>query len=178
MSSAVASSSASSSASASSTSSSDDWLPPPPPPFAAAAAYLIQQSMKSKATQNNHPHIDLDAATESNNDTALTVACNGGHEELCKLLIEKGAHIEHRDKKGKAYYLIFQVIFIISKVKEVYYKQQQKIFNEFLTNNLLEKILKNLIDIFCVKIIFSNFFRKPRFHPINFSLISGSLQNC
>ena len=84
----------------SSSSSSDDWLPPPPPPFAAAAAYLIQQSMKNKANQNNYPHIDLDSCTESNHDTALTVACAGGHEELVKLLIEKGAHIEHRDKKG------------------------------------------------------------------------------
>ena len=81
----------------------DDDCPPPPPPsplFAAAAAYLIQQSMKSKASQHNYPHIDLDAATESNNDTALTMAVTGGHEDLVKLLIEKGAHIEHRDKKG------------------------------------------------------------------------------
>jgi ankyrin repeat domain-containing protein 17 len=84
----------------STSSSSDDWLPPPPPPFAAAAAYLIQQSMKNKASQNNYPHIDLDTFTESNHDTALTVACSGGHEDLVKLLIEKGAHIEHRDKKG------------------------------------------------------------------------------
>ncbi|CAF0726075.1 unnamed protein product [Brachionus calyciflorus] len=81
-------------------STSEDWLPPPPPPFAAAAAYLIQQSMKSKANQQNSPHIDLDLATETNNDTALTVAVHGGHEDLVKLLIEKGAHIEHRDKKG------------------------------------------------------------------------------
>lgn len=81
-------------------STSDEWLPPPPPPFAAAAAYLIQQSMKSKASQQNSPHIDLDMATETNNDTALTVAVQGGHDDLVKLLIEKGAHIEHKDKKG------------------------------------------------------------------------------
>lgn len=81
-------------------SASEEWLPPPPPPFAAAAAYLIQQSMKSKASQQNSPHIDLDMATETNNDTALTVAVQGGHEDLVKLLIEKGAHIEHKDKKG------------------------------------------------------------------------------
>lgn len=56
--------------------------------------------MKNKASQNNYPHIDLDTFTESNHDTALTVACSGGHEDLVKLLIEKGAHIEHRDKKG------------------------------------------------------------------------------
>ena len=105
----------------STSSSSDDWLPPPPPPFAAAAAYLIQQSMKNKANQNNYPHIDLDTFTESNHDTALTVACSGGHEDLVKLLIEKGAHIEHRDKKGftplilaatLGYYRIVQLLLI------------------------------------------------------------------
>lgn len=90
----------SSSPQSASSTNSEDWLPPPPPPFAAAAAYLIQQSMKTKANQQNFPHIDLDTATETNNDTALTVACQGGHEDLVKLLIEKGAHIEHRDKKG------------------------------------------------------------------------------
>ena len=46
--------------------------------------------------------IDLDAQTESNHDTALTLACAGGHSELVTLLLNKGADIEHRDKKGKA----------------------------------------------------------------------------
>lgn len=41
--------------------------------------------------------------TESNHDTALTLACAGGHEELVQTLLERGASIEHRDKKGKAY---------------------------------------------------------------------------
>lgn len=45
--------------------------------------------------------IDLDAQTESNHDTALTLACAGGHSELVTLLLSKGADIEHRDKKGK-----------------------------------------------------------------------------
>ncbi|XP_052262259.1 ankyrin repeat domain-containing protein 17-like isoform X2 [Dreissena polymorpha] len=44
--------------------------------------------------------IDLDAQTESNHDTALTLACAGGHSELVTLLLNKGADIEHRDKKG------------------------------------------------------------------------------
>uniref|UniRef100_A0A0A9WC50 Ankyrin repeat and KH domain-containing protein 1 n=1 Tax=Lygus hesperus TaxID=30085 RepID=A0A0A9WC50_LYGHE len=44
--------------------------------------------------------IDVDSATDSNNDTALTLACAGGHEELCELLLSRGANIEHRDKKG------------------------------------------------------------------------------
>uniref|UniRef100_A0A8C2TNE3 Ankyrin repeat and KH domain containing 1 n=1 Tax=Coturnix japonica TaxID=93934 RepID=A0A8C2TNE3_COTJA len=39
-------------------------------------------------------------ATESNHDTALTLACAGGHEELVSVLIARGANIEHRDKKG------------------------------------------------------------------------------
>lgn len=39
--------------------------------------------------------------TESNHDTALTLACAGGHEELVSVLIARGASIEHRDKKGK-----------------------------------------------------------------------------
>lgn len=46
-------------------------------------------------------HIDLDAQTDSNHDTALTLACAGGHSELVRLLLLKNADIEHRDKKGK-----------------------------------------------------------------------------
>ncbi|KAK4881046.1 hypothetical protein RN001_004365 [Aquatica leii] len=44
--------------------------------------------------------MDLDSETESNHDTALTLACAGGHEELVELLIKRGSDIEHRDKKG------------------------------------------------------------------------------
>ncbi|KAL0994681.1 hypothetical protein UPYG_G00125760 [Umbra pygmaea] len=47
-----------------------------------------------------HPSVDIDAHTESNHDTALTLACAGGHEELVSVLIARGANIEHRDKKG------------------------------------------------------------------------------
>ena len=42
----------------------------------------------------------LHTQTESNHDTALTLACAGGHEELVSVLIARGANIEHRDKKG------------------------------------------------------------------------------
>lgn len=49
--------------------------------------------------------IDLDAQTESNHDTALTLACAGGHSELVTLLLSKGADIEHRDKKGMHIYI-------------------------------------------------------------------------
>lgn len=44
--------------------------------------------------------IDVDSETDSNHDTALTLACAGGHEELVELLLTRGAGIEHRDKKG------------------------------------------------------------------------------
>ncbi len=44
--------------------------------------------------------IDVDCETESNHDTALTLSCAGGHEELVALLLQRGANIEHRDKKG------------------------------------------------------------------------------
>lgn len=44
--------------------------------------------------------MDVDSETESNHDTALTLACAGGHEELVELLLSRGADIEHRDKKG------------------------------------------------------------------------------
>lgn len=44
--------------------------------------------------------IDIDCQTESNHDTALTLACTGGHEELVALLLQRNANIEHRDKKG------------------------------------------------------------------------------
>ena len=44
--------------------------------------------------------VDLDSETDSNHDTALTLACAGGHEELVTLLLSRGADNEHRDKKG------------------------------------------------------------------------------
>ncbi|KAG2455695.1 ankyrin repeat and KH domain-containing protein 1 isoform X8 [Polypterus senegalus] len=47
-----------------------------------------------------YPSVDIDAHTESNHDTALTLACAGGHEELVSVLLARGANIEHRDKKG------------------------------------------------------------------------------
>ncbi|CAG2105105.1 unnamed protein product, partial [Medioppia subpectinata] len=46
------------------------------------------------------PPVDLDCQTDSNHDTALTLACAGGHEELVSLLLNRGAEMEHRDKKG------------------------------------------------------------------------------
>ena len=37
--------------------------------------------------------VDLDSATESNHDTALTLACAGGHEDLVTLLLGRGSDI-------------------------------------------------------------------------------------
>ena len=43
--------------------------------------------------------VDLDSETDSNHDTALTLACAGGHEELVTLLINRGANIGKSYKK-------------------------------------------------------------------------------
>ena len=66
-----------------------------------------QSTHISDATSNTAlPHlqfpnrIDINCETESNHDTALTLSCAGGHEELVTLLLHRGANIEHRDKKG------------------------------------------------------------------------------
>jgi len=44
--------------------------------------------------------IEVDAQTDSNHDTALTLAAAGGHGRLVSLLLSRGADVEHRDKKG------------------------------------------------------------------------------
>lgn len=53
-----------------------------------------------QCTQAPFSCMDVDSETDSNHDTALTLACAGGHEELVELLLSRGADIEHRDKKG------------------------------------------------------------------------------
>uniref|UniRef100_A0A8C4UYW1 Ankyrin repeat and KH domain-containing protein 1 n=1 Tax=Falco tinnunculus TaxID=100819 RepID=A0A8C4UYW1_FALTI len=57
-------------------------------------------NVPSQSVLPMYPSVDIDAHTESNHDTALTLACAGGHEELVSVLIARGANIEHRDKKG------------------------------------------------------------------------------
>jgi len=46
--------------------------------------------------------IEVDAQTDSNHDTALTLVAAGGHSRLVSLLLSRGADVEHRDKKGLA----------------------------------------------------------------------------
>nr|XP_056713374.1 ankyrin repeat domain-containing protein 17 [Euleptes europaea] len=70
------------------TSDSQSQTPAPSPMISPSAMLPI------------YPAIDIDAQTESNHDTALSLACAGGHEELVQTLMERGAHVEHRDKKG------------------------------------------------------------------------------
>ncbi|VUZ44566.1 unnamed protein product [Hymenolepis diminuta] len=44
--------------------------------------------------------VDINAYTESSNESALTLCCNGGYTDLARLLLERGADKEHRDKKS------------------------------------------------------------------------------
>ena len=53
------------------------------------------------------PFVDPNAETDSNHDTALTLACAGGHSDLVKLLLTRNAEIEHRDKKGNFFFAAF-----------------------------------------------------------------------
>ncbi|XP_069051457.1 ankyrin repeat and KH domain-containing protein 1 isoform X11 [Lepisosteus oculatus] len=69
--------------------------PTPQPPAQTPSSAVSPPSMLPL-----YPSVDIDAHTESNHDTALTLACAGGHEELVSVLIARGANIEHRDKKG------------------------------------------------------------------------------
>nr|XP_045363900.1 ankyrin repeat and KH domain-containing protein 1 isoform X6 [Camelus bactrianus] len=66
-----------------------------PDPCSQSPSNVASQSMPPV-----YPSVDIDAHTESNHDTALTLACAGGHEELVSVLIARDAKIEHRDKKG------------------------------------------------------------------------------
>ena len=65
-----------------------------------SAAAAAMETYEAYTAAVNAAAVDLDSETDSNHDTALTLACAGGHEELVTLLINRGANIEHRDKKG------------------------------------------------------------------------------
>lgn len=68
--------------------------------FSSEANTLSLTQMSATQIVNSNKTIDVDSETDSNHDTALTLACAGGHEELVELLLARGANIEHRDKKG------------------------------------------------------------------------------
>ncbi|KAL5283184.1 ANKRD17 family protein [Megaselia abdita] len=83
------------------------YQPPPQPtvssqPTATIAPTASQPPLPTdvNAAAGIDKTIDVDSETDSNHDTALTLACAGGHEELVELLISRNADIEHRDKKG------------------------------------------------------------------------------
>uniref|UniRef100_A0A4X2KS60 Ankyrin repeat and KH domain containing 1 n=1 Tax=Vombatus ursinus TaxID=29139 RepID=A0A4X2KS60_VOMUR len=78
-----------------SNSSSHTTESPTPEPCSQTPSNAASQPMLPM-----YPSVDIDAHTESNHDTALTLACAGGHEELVSVLIARDAKIEHRDKKG------------------------------------------------------------------------------
>uniref|UniRef100_A0A670K2E6 Ankyrin repeat domain 17 n=1 Tax=Podarcis muralis TaxID=64176 RepID=A0A670K2E6_PODMU len=69
---------------------------------ASAVSNTPTHSIATSASQPQTPAPSpiISPSTESNHDTALTLACAGGHEELVQTLLERGANIEHRDKKG------------------------------------------------------------------------------
>lgn len=69
-------------------------------PNAIGAQYGDTVAVHCPAADQANFCMDVDSETESNHDTALTLACAGGHEDLVGLLIQHGADIEHRDKKG------------------------------------------------------------------------------
>ncbi|XP_048399026.1 ankyrin repeat and KH domain-containing protein 1 isoform X10 [Stegostoma tigrinum] len=77
-------------------SSSHTTTPPTPQPRTQTPSPVVSPSSMLPL----YPSVEIDAQTESNHDTALTLACAGGHEELVSVLIARGANIEHRDKKG------------------------------------------------------------------------------
>lgn len=84
----------------------DPSLPPHSRPFLAHPPPTAPSTSPNTAfssalpTLQNFQSLDVDSQTDSNHDTALTLACAGGHDDLVQLLLSRGAQIEHRDKKG------------------------------------------------------------------------------
>lgn len=72
---------------------------PPTPPDPNTSSVPLTPT-PSPASPQFPPMINVDEQTDSNSDTALTLAAAGGHDELVTLLLVKGSDIEHRDKKG------------------------------------------------------------------------------
>ncbi|XP_077999520.1 ankyrin repeat domain-containing protein 17-like isoform X2 [Glandiceps talaboti] len=69
-------------------------------PVSSSMSPHVSPQVSGHVSPALYPAVDIDAQTESNHDTALTLSCAGGHDELVSLLLAKSATIEHRDKKG------------------------------------------------------------------------------
>ncbi|KAK4467524.1 hypothetical protein MN116_008911 [Schistosoma mekongi] len=64
-------------------------------------ASVTSSNLYSTVSPLNVPSlVDVNACIESSMETALTLACNGGFVDLVRLLLERGADREHRDKKS------------------------------------------------------------------------------
>ena len=81
-----------------------DSCPETPPDLSISSVPLTPTP--SPASPQFTPVVDIDQQTDSNHDTALTLAAAGGHDELVQLLLTKGSAIEHRDKKGEQVHML------------------------------------------------------------------------
>ena len=77
-------------------------LNPPPPPLTDGCFAGPPEAMlpPPRVRAPRGVALQIDAQTESNHDTALTLAAQGGHDELVQVLLAHGSDREHRDKKG------------------------------------------------------------------------------
>lgn len=78
-------------------------------PLGGAASGGKQTSKQPQQANQTQPNaaVDLNTQTESNHDTALTLACAGGHVDLVNLLLQRGAHLEHKDKKVNTLHTVY-----------------------------------------------------------------------
>ena len=75
--------------------------------------FFLSLDLSNLPSGSYEPAIDIDQQTDSNHDTGLILAAAGGHDDLVELLLERGADIEHRDKKGKrrAYTHLYRLLY-------------------------------------------------------------------
>lgn len=61
------------------------------------AEHHVRSQLPSSAIQFDN---NVDCQTKSTHDTALTIACAGRQDSLIQLLLDYGADIEHKNKRG------------------------------------------------------------------------------